>query len=248
MPGGCSPCLQNQTECRTTDRITGRAAPRGYVEGLENQNTQLQNKVAELERLLLQTGVDYKPSSGFHDSNGNMSNGASYTFQSSNAAAPAWQNPTSSYSTASSTTSRDGHAIRSQPILKTGFSGDHFLGVSTGYSHLSSIKGTALSILGMEIDIADFSSEDVDEPDPSMFHAQLYNKSHQAFIQSTLNVNQRIEKLDLPPREEGLTYAEWYFRVINPYLPILHKPTFMKLVSNTISCRHKLTVVDHSHV
>jgi hypothetical protein len=84
----------------------------------------------------------------------------------------------------------------------------------------------------MEIDIADFDSPDMDEPDPSVFHPQLYNKSYQAFIQSAMNVNPRIEKVDLPDRADGLTYAEWYFRVLGPYLPVLHKPTFFKLVSS----------------
>ena len=34
QPGGCSPCAQNNTECRTTDRITGLARSRGHAENL----------------------------------------------------------------------------------------------------------------------------------------------------------------------------------------------------------------------
>ena len=102
--------------------------------------------------------------------------------------------------------------------------------MSPGNSNLSPIKGTALSILGMEIDIADFESPDIDEPDAPSFHSQLYNKSYQAFLQSALNINPRLDKVELPEREKGITYAEWYFRVINPYMPLLHKPTFMRMV------------------
>ena len=102
--------------------------------------------------------------------------------------------------------------------------------MSFGNPNLS-VKGTALSILGMEIDIADFDSPDMDEPDPSVFHPQLYNKSYQAFLQTILNVNARIEKVDLPNRTQGVTYCDWYFRVINPYFPVLHRPTFFKTVS-----------------
>ena len=119
---------------------------------------------------------------------------------------------------------------RSLPAFRAGCTGDNYLGVSPGNSNLSSIKGTALSILGMEIDIADFDSADMDEPDPSVFHPQLHNKSYRAFLQSTLNINPRIEKVELPSRVEGMTYAQWYFRVLNPYLPLLHKPTFFKMV------------------
>jgi hypothetical protein len=129
------------------------------------------------------------------------------------------------------TPQQETNMFRALPAFRAGCTGDNYLGVSPGNSNLSSIKGTALSILGMEIDIADFDSLDMDEPDPSVFHPQLYNKSYQAFLQSALNINPRIEKVDLPPRSDGLMYAQWYFRVINPYIPLLHKGTFMKLVS-----------------
>lgn len=115
--------------------------------------------------------------------------------------------------------------------FRAGFTGDNYLGINPGNSTLSSIKGTALSILGMEIDIADFDSLDMDEPDSSVFHPQLYNKSYQSFLQTALNINPRIEKVDLPTKEDGMTYVQWYFRVLNPYLPLLHKPSFFKLVS-----------------
>lgn len=123
--------------------------------------------------------------------------------------------------------------FRALPAFRAGCTGDNYLGVSPGNSNLSSIKGTALSILGMEIDIADFYSLDMDEPSSSAPHAQLYNKSYQAFLQSALNINPKIEKVDLPQRGDAMTYAVWYFRVLNPYMPLLHKPTFMKLVRIT---------------
>ena len=134
--------------------------------------------------------------------------------------------------------------FRALPTFRAGCTGDNYLGVSPGNSSLSSIKGTALSILGMEIDIADFDSVDMDEPDG--FHPQLYNKSYQAFLQSALNINPSLQKVDLPSRSEGLTYAQWYFRVINPYLPLLHKATFTKLVSQacTRPLRSLIVTVD----
>ena len=52
LPGGCSPCLQNNTECFTTDRITGRATSRGYTEELEQQVRDLQHRNRELEQRL----------------------------------------------------------------------------------------------------------------------------------------------------------------------------------------------------
>lgn len=107
---------------------------------------------------------------------------------------------------------------------------DNYLGVSSAASRLSSIKGTALSIFGMKIDVADFESIDMDEPNTSGFNPTLYNKSYQAFLQSALNVNDQMEEPPLPPKDEAFQRIEWYFRVINPYIPFLHRPTFMALV------------------
>jgi hypothetical protein len=128
-------------------------------------------------------------------------------------------------------TAQETNLFRALPTFRAGCIGDNYLGVSSGNSQLSSIKGTALSILGMEIDIANFTSNDMDEPDMNLAPGALFNKSYQAFLQSTFNVNPKMEKPALPGREEGFTYAQWYFRVLNPYCPILHKGTFMNLLA-----------------
>ncbi len=182
----------------------------------------------------MQGGTDIKPPNEYHDAAA-----SSYDYsQTSASQAPSWSSAASSYTSANSNSNSNSAATQQQetnmfrvlPAFRARVPGDNYLGVSPGNSNLSSIKGTALSILGMEIDIADFDSQDMDEPDSTVFHPQLYNKSYQAFLQSALNINPRIEKVELPSREDGFTYADWYFRVLNPYLPLLHKPTFFKLV------------------
>jgi len=192
-------------------------------------------RIQELERLLIQNGIDVKPSNVHYDSNMQAYN---YSVPSQNGHGQMWTtggpaNPytSSTAGAAPNNAQQETNMFRALPAFRSGCTGDNYLGVSSGNSHLSSIKGTALSILGMEIDIADFPSHDMDEPDPSVFHPQLYNKSYQAFLQSALNINPSLNKVELPGREEGLTYAQWYFRVINPFCPILHRTSFMSLVS-----------------
>jgi hypothetical protein len=193
-------------------------------------------RIRELEALLTQNGIDVKPSNVHYDSS---MQAYSYSVAGQNGHGQMWNTggQSTSYSSAAGTgtnsTQQETNMFRALPAFRPGCTGDNYLGVSSSNSHLSSIKGTALSILGFEIDIADFPSPDMDEPDPSVFHPQLYNKSYQAFIQSALGVNPRIDKVELPVREEGLTYAQWYFRVINPFCPILHKGSFMSLVSHS---------------
>jgi hypothetical protein len=190
----------------------------------------MEQRIRELEHRLMQNGGDIKPSNGYHTG---ISTSYGYGQPLAAPQGGGWHSNQSGYAPQpNNSLSQETNIFHAIPAsFRTEFTGDNYLGINPGNSNLSSIKGTALSILGMEIDIADFACADMDEPDPSIFHPQLYNKSYQAFLQSALNVNPRMEKVDLPSREDGMTYAQWYFRVINPYTPLLHRPSFFKLVS-----------------
>ena len=117
------------------------------------------------------------------------------------------------------------------PDFRNGLTGDNYLGVSSGNYFISAIRGTVLNVLGMEIDLADYMHADLDEPDPSKYDEEpVYNKSYSSFIFTAFSSKSKIKHMDLPPREEGFRCTEWYFKMIHPYLPILHRPTHMKLV------------------
>lgn len=199
---------------------------------IEQQNRDLQYRVYELEQQLQQSGVKAKTTSANgYDYQSVIQHGYQQPLSEWSPADPVFSSPDGTSLTPSQQ-HQESSLFRALPNFRAGCMGDNYLGVSPGNSHLSSIKGTALSILGMEIDIADFESSDMDEPDATNSGPSLYNKSYQAFLMSSLNINPKIEKVDLPDRQDGLTYAQWYFRVLNPYFPLLHQPTFMRLVSN----------------
>ena len=138
-----------------------------------------------------------------------------------------------------------GRRIDDRPTVKEGyslleskecFSGDTYHGLSSGNSFISSIRGTSLNVLGMEIDLADNLSPDVEEPDPVNHSGQLKsNKSYRAFIQTALGIGPKPRNPGLPPRQEAFMYAEWCFKTVLPYLPVLHKPTFFATVRNPFS-------------
>ena len=103
--------------------------------------------------------------------------------------------------------------------FRTGCIGDNYLGVSSGNSWLSPIEGTSLSLFGATLDLAEFIPEDQVDSGTS-----YQNFLDHAFVERQKNAPQ------LPAWETGKVYAEWYFRSIQPMLPILHKPDFMKLL------------------
>jgi hypothetical protein len=198
---------------------------------VRSQNAQIQ----ELERLLMQHGVEFKASALFQEPSQAQ---YSYNAAAQNGLPPLWNAPPSNGyaqpgpSQILQSNQQETNMFRALPSFRSACPGDNYLGVSTSVVNLSSIRGTVLTILGMEIDIADFKSDDMDEPEKTVPHQNLYNKSYQAFLQSTLNTNEKLVDVPLPERREGLTYADWFFRVINPFIPILHKATFMQLLTN----------------
>ncbi|RYP77196.1 hypothetical protein DL771_001245 [Monosporascus sp. 5C6A] len=251
LPEGCSHCINQNLECYVTDRVTGRTERRGYMQELEREKTDMLNHIRALEKLLANNGVDVKPWqwSSYHstsypsnvvfDSAGNPisdpTGGGHNDARNGNDAGTkeSWasqNSPSSTWAGERSIASKAPMAGISQSIADPK-PADARLGVSADQAPLSSIKGTTLSILGSTIDINSFEALDVDEPPPNaQVRTPLYNKSVQAMLQSAMNVNPPLH-VEYPPRADAFTYAEWYFLMIYPFLPILHKPTFMDLLT-----------------
>lgn len=240
QPNGCAPCMQNHSECKTTDRITGKATVRGYVQSLERRLEEVENHNRELQGRLISLGEDVKASDGYTDPttapllqwHENERSDSQQIWEGDSQRRDLTGGPFSNHilNASSSSTSSDEHPRL--PEFRAGLAGNNYLGLSTGNSLLSSIHGTSMNVLGMEIDLADYMSPDLDEPD--IFNPgtlPVYNKSYRAFVQTAFGTSPKLSKVELPPRSEGLKYAEFYFRVTNCYLPILHKPSFLVMVS-----------------
>lgn len=242
---GCSHCTNGNLECYVTDRVTGRTERRGYLQQLEREKQAMVTHIRDLEKLLRSTGIETRPFewSPFGPS---LPPGVSFDAMGNAVQAPdtkdqPWSRcgslwvkyhdpkthafaagPSAGYSTGYSRSS----LLETRPT-------EGYLGVLADNAPLSSIKGTKLSILGATIDIASFDAPDMDQPAPGTSAGPaLYNKSLMAFLRSTLGVNPKLENVDLPSREDAFSYAEWYFLTVHPFMPLLHKPSFYKLVSN----------------
>ncbi|KAF2708074.1 hypothetical protein K504DRAFT_298521 [Pleomassaria siparia CBS 279.74] len=224
-PEGCSPCAQNRTPCKTTDRITGRATTRGQVEAMESENAYLRAHISELQAQLKEMGVEPRtpsnytgymaPTMSWPPSNlGNDNQGWGDISQRRSSTSPI-----PGYAPASGLENTD---YRPLPHFKTGSIGDNYLGVSSADSLLSHIKGTSLSLFGTEIDITDFvdNEEDYDKSVMSYNH----------FLKASLNDDAHVHQIPFPPYHTLKEYATWYIRSLNPYTMILDKPTFMHLI------------------
>ncbi|KAF8455886.1 fungal-specific transcription factor domain-containing protein [Terfezia claveryi] len=225
LPGGCSPCMQNRTECRTTDRISQRAMPRGYVENLEAKVGGLEVRVKELEAsLALERSArgDHGGVNGGQKHDGSSLRSGGDTYNSTNGTKPGTMN--------------GNRGIKILPQLRNstclgddkvrGFrAGCYYLGSSSGASTLHSMRDTALSVLGVEIDLSDVDPADINNPGAE----DGIGESYASCLSSMFGVNPKVpQDLELPSKAECMRCAEWFFAFSYSYLPIVHRQTFMK--------------------
>ncbi|OAF98859.1 uncharacterized protein CC84DRAFT_1200430 [Paraphaeosphaeria sporulosa] len=219
-PEGCSPCAQNRTPCKTTDRITGRATTRGQVEALESENSYLRSQVAELQAQLKELGVEPRATPSYSSTAQSTAasdwGDAPNRRASTNASTTASTSPPAGYTPASSTLETN----RPLPQYKHQDFGDNYLGVSSADSLLSNISGTSLSVFGHDIDITDF----VDDKD--------YDNSYMSYtyVMRVALSHTQPDPVPLPPYQTLKEYCTWWFRSMHPYMMLLDKTTLMKLV------------------
>ncbi|KAJ4339639.1 hypothetical protein N0V87_003080 [Didymella glomerata] len=215
-PEGCTPCEQNRTQCRTTDRITGKATVRGHAEAMETENSYLRSHIADLQAQLKEMGAEPRPPPAY----GSMpwpapASTAADTLDWSAQRRPS-ASPMPGYAPAG-----DKVNFSSLPQFKYGSIGDNYLGVASGDSLLSHIRGTSLSVFGTEIDITDFVEEGPEYENSPM--------SYQTLVKVTMH-SQHVDPVQLPQYETLKEWATWYLRSLNPYTMLVHKPAFLELI------------------
>nr|POE62990.1 transcriptional activator protein acu-15 [Quercus suber] len=224
--GGCSPCAQNNSECKTTDRITGRATTRGHTEHLENENTSLRMYMIELQAQLREQGVEPRPAPVPQQAYLPVDTPSGYEVR--------------QYGTTWGDVQQGGGAEQDRqaspasllPAFRSGDIGENYLGVASENAWLSPIEGTSLALFGTKIDIAEFMP-----PEPNV---EATATSYDTFIAYAFG-NASAPAPAMPSHDECKVYAEWYFRFIQPFIPILHKPAFMDLLTSVYHKGHQMT-------
>lgn len=235
-PAGCSHCASQNIECVVTDRVTGRTERRGYTQQLEAENSTLKNHIKNLERVLADNGVEVRPWEGSNANRNPYPPGITLDAMGNPIHDPMsqgeWQQQGSVWVRKSRQGSQSTPGRYTRCSLLESRPTESYLGVTLDSEPLSSIKGTTLSVLGTTIDITSFDAPDMDEPSPTTpIGSPLYNKSVMAFYQSMVRINPPMEHCDLPSRHDAFTYAEWYFLTIYPFMPLVHRPSFMQLLT-----------------
>ena len=90
------------------------------------------------------------------------------------------------------------------------------------------INGTIVDILDGEVDVAAFDCPPMAEFEHGS--GPMFNHSTRSYVY-TVTDGQRPEKPALPPKEEALKDIDTFLGTVNTYVPVLHGPSILELVS-----------------
>ncbi|KIV99643.1 hypothetical protein, variant 1 [Verruconis gallopava] len=214
-PNGCAGCRAAAEPCETTDRITRKAFRRGHADQLETENANLKSRLHELQQKLAEFGVPLSPDAfngeavgsediqQHHDSlagSGTLSDGDRRPSFASSAEMSIWQK--------------------------------HMNNLTGGMSSnpaFSMLRGTTLSLFGMQIDLAEFAEDLNDIDSPQTFSGFIY-------CINASNTREHLHPPPLPPNlKQAREYAGWFFKFLNAYTPILDKREMDKLLVEVYS-------------
>ncbi|OTB09054.1 hypothetical protein M426DRAFT_51307 [Hypoxylon sp. CI-4A] len=212
----CSQCANVGFECRTSDKLSRRAFPRGYTESLEERVRQLESEVRELKDLLDEKDEKIDMLSKMHDhrqpSIGSI--GSPRTAESRR--------------DMNSPVKEDIFRVQASPLLLGVENSDsYFMGPSSGRSFIESFK-RKLQENGKPC--SDFNPE-----------AFLHIQGCYPLVAKPPPQTTRV-----PPRLFSDRSVNVYFQEWAPLFPVLHKPTFLRLYeefvadSEKVKSNHKL--------
>ncbi|KAI8963771.1 fungal-specific transcription factor domain-containing protein [Daldinia sp. FL1419] len=206
----CSQCANVGFECRTSDKLSRRAFPRGYTESLEERVRQLESEVRELKDLLDEKDEKIDMLSRMHDHR-QPSMGA--------AGSP---RVTEQRRDPNSPPKEDTFRVQASPLLLGVENSDsYFMGPSSGRGFIETFK-RKLQENGKPC--SDFNPE-------AFLHIQgCY----------PLVAKPPSQLMRVPPRLFSDRCVNIYFQEWAPLFPVLHKPTFLRLYEEFVADSEKV--------
>ncbi|RYP07715.1 hypothetical protein DL764_002334 [Monosporascus ibericus] len=206
----CTQCANVGFECRTSDKLSRRAFPRGYTESLEERVRQLETEIRELKDLLDEKDEKIDMLSRMH--NNRSTPASSHT------------SPASVQSRRDSTTppKEDVFRVQASPLLLGVENSDsYFMGASSGRAFIEAFKRKIQE-----------TGKGCSEFNPEAFlHIQgCY----------PLVLEPPARPIRAPPRLFTDRCVNIYFQEWAPLFPVLHKPTFLRLYEDFVADPEKV--------
>ncbi|KAJ2970259.1 hypothetical protein NQ176_g8273 [Zarea fungicola] len=218
----CSQCANVGFECRTSDKLSRRAFPRGYTESLEERVRALETEVRELKDLLDEKDEKIDMLSAMHKGHRRLS------VTSAPPPVPLDKHNNTTTIKDTQTNKEDTFRVQASPLLLGVENSDaYFMGASSGRTFITALR-RKLQESGKPC--SDFNPE-------AFLHVQGC---------PPLTPNPPEASLRIPPRLFTDRCVNVYFQEWAPLFPALHKPTFLRIYEEFVAdpekvkCNYKL--------
>jgi len=220
----CSQCANVGFECRTSDKLSRRAFPRGYTESLEERVRQLETEVRELKDLLDEKDEKIDMLSAMHN---NANSSSNHRRPSATSASNTLPSPDASKDSPQSVPKEDTFRVQGSPLLLGVENSDsYYMGPSSGRTFITSFKRKLQE-----------TGKPCSEFNPEAF----------LHVQGCAPLTPEDPKsLSCPPRMFSDRCVNVYFQEWAPLFPVLHKPTFLRIYEEfvvdpeKVKCHHKI--------
>lgn len=250
----CSQCANVGFECRTSDKLSRRAFPRGYTESLEERVRALETEVRELKDLLDEKDEKIDMLSAMHKGHRRLS------VTSASPPVPLDKHNTTTIKD-TQTNKEDTFRVQASPLLLGVENSDaYFMGASSGRTFISKFAWPSLTAREAAREIP-FFIKTLKNKMLTDFTAALRRKlqesgkpcndfNPEAFLHvqgcPPLTPNPPEASLRIPPRLFTDRCVNVYFQEWAPLFPALHKPTFLRIYEEFVAdpekvkCNYKL--------
>lgn len=221
----CSQCANVGFECKTSDKLSRRAFPRGYTESLEERVRGLELEVRELKDLLDEKDEKIDMLSRLHTQSGANAQLPSPRRQSSASLDPSERTKSTS-SEEQSPTRGDTFKVQQSPHLLDGEGSDsYFAGTSNGRTFVDAFKRKAKE-----------SGRDSAAIDTEKLLGGVPKKQPEAPL-----TPESPPVWKAPPRLVSDQLINIFFQEWAPLYPALHRPTFLTLYERYVADSDSIT-------
>lgn len=205
----CTQCLNVGFECKTSDKLSRRAFPRGYTESLEERVRGLEAEVRELKDLLDKKDEKIDMLSRIHSHSPQSINSP----RKSASPSPAVENREESQE------KEETFKVQQSPLLLDDENQDcYFVGTSSGRTLIEAFKQRA---------------QETGRSPSGLNSGVFFGTGSKA--QPSRSSTARIVSWKAPPRLVSDQMINIFFQEWAPLFPILHRPTFLSLYEQYVS-------------
>ncbi|KAK6530146.1 hypothetical protein TWF694_003514 [Orbilia ellipsospora] len=216
----CSQCASVGFQCKTSDKLSRRAFPRGYTESLEERVRSLESEVTELKSLLDAKEEQLDVMSRLHSF-------SPYSPTSLSSASPKRPAPSKTVSESSGPSAAEDSCVEddafsmpeSSTLVHDGKSGEFYTGASSGRAFIDIFKSRMKQTSPCDIE----------------FSGNTFFTRKERIVKIFPN-RSAAHAVKPPPRMISDLLVTAFFQEYHPLFPILHRPKFLSIYENLINC------------